>query len=79
VDEHARSGPGRAVFLVEAYRRADVPAFVADATVVGVIDIPADETILYLVAVSEAKVAERIVRAHGIQPIRVVDVRWTGR
>jgi hypothetical protein len=70
------------VFLVEAYRsRAPVgdatAVVVAPEAIVGVIDIPRDEVILYLVQAPDGGSAERLIRDRGGRPIRVVDVRWS--
>lgn len=68
--------------MVEAYRSTAPigdPASVEDdpATIVGVIDIPHDEVILYLVHARDGRTAERLIRGRGGRPIRVVDVRWS--
>jgi hypothetical protein len=70
------------VFLVEAYRsRGPVDdgasVVVAPGAIVGVIDIPRDEVILYLVHAPDGHAAERLIRDRGGRPIRVVDVRWS--
>jgi hypothetical protein len=69
------------LFMVEVYRSATEPAGMESGVgggepVLGVIEIPGDEVALYLVAVSDAAAAERVVVSRGQRPIRVVDVRW---
>lgn len=71
----------RALFMVETYRSAegltppDLPAM-DGVRVLSAIDIPGDEVTLYLVDAPDAVSAEHVVLAHGMRPIRVVDVRW---
>jgi hypothetical protein len=79
------------VFMVEAYRSTALAddrepdpdlegrggATDGDRTVIGVIDIPADEVALFLIFASDASAAREIVRARGLQPIRVVPASWS--
>ena len=70
------------MFLVEGYRPAssvDLRHVATDGHgVIGIIDIPADETVLFLVATRDAAAAEQAVLDRGVTPIRVVGVRWEG-
>ena len=72
---------GRTLYMVETYRSAvgSTPphtALIDGEGVLGAIEIPGDEVTLYLVDAPDAVSAERVVLAHGMRPIRVVDVRW---
>ena len=72
----------RPAFMVEAFRPAGGPPLGArpagDATaLLGVIDIPGDETTLFVVETGDADRAVAAIRALGLQPIRVIAVRWS--
>jgi hypothetical protein len=78
--------PGSAaglVFMVEAFR-SDPPGHpglgpgvvAAGVEVLAVIDVPADEVALFLIAAPDAGLAEHLVRDAGMRPIRVVAVQW---
>lgn len=74
------------VFMVEAYRSADVAGGATDprrieidvdgTVVVGVIDIPSDEVALFLVVAADSLAAGEVVRERGLRPIRVVPASW---
>lgn len=76
-------GSGDPVFLVETYRSStgltEVQAIeVQPGQIVGVLDIPADEMALVLVAAPDAETADRVARARGLRPIRIVPAHWDG-
>lgn len=72
---------GRTAFMVEAYRGRGGPDDVEPSgmppSAVGVIDIPTDETTLFVLVTSDATAAADEVRHLGFQTIRVIDVRWS--
>lgn len=67
--------------MVEAFRPAGGPLLRTDRatdqmTLIGVIDIPADETTLVVLASGDADRALEATRQLGLEPIRALEVRW---